>query len=41
MIWKAHHCLADGMSTLSFHLAAGDEYDVNNLVPIPKISLLK
>jgi len=36
-IWKAHHSLADGMSSMAFNLQMDETYDISKLIPFKEI----
>ena len=41
ILWKQHHSMADGVSSMSLVLAFGDKYDITTLIPIRKVSFLE
>ena len=41
ILWKQHHSMADGVSSMSLVLAFGDKYDITTLIPIRKVSFIE
>ena len=40
-MYKAHHSLSDGVSSMNYHIGQGDKFDVSALMPIRKMSLVQ
>ena len=36
-IWKAHHSLADGLSSMAMNLQIDEKYDIEKLLPFKPI----
>lgn len=41
LIWKAHHSLADGISSMGFNLQLDKSYDITKLLPFREISFFE
>lgn len=41
ILWKQHHCVCDGISAISLHLAMSDTYDITSLINIKKVSFIQ
>lgn len=41
VMYKAHHSLSDGVSSMNYHIGQGDKFDVSALMPIRKMSLIQ
>ena len=39
-VWKAHHSLADGMSSMALNLQMDKTYDITKLIPFKEVTLL-
>ena len=38
-IWKSHHSLCDGISSMALYLELDNHYDPTKLIKFPKVSL--
>ena len=41
VIWKSHHSLADGVSSMAFNLQLDTTYDINKLIPFKEIGFMQ
>ena len=41
VIYKAHHSLGDGVSSMNYHMGQGDTWDNSALIPIRKVSFFE
>ena len=41
VMYKAHHSLCDGVSSMNYHIGQGDKFDVSALMPIRKMSIVQ